>query len=213
MRPDGRLPHPSPRPTSPSKRGHEIPTSWPDFGWFLARFSVVPKIPSNSAPYTPSAPLRPDITNVGLVGEIPLAEPPSWATPAMNPYNSYRRNAQGAKAFCAPDLQVYDLDVDYLKCPDLAMSVWVANLGCLGVGPGVPVSFYEQNKGYLGTAFTKGPLAAGAAEQVSLSVPNVTESVTIHAVVDDDGMGMGGLNECKESNNETEPLLVCVVPK
>ncbi|MBK7826800.1 FG-GAP-like repeat-containing protein [Nannocystis sp.] len=153
------------------------------------------------------------ITNVGLVGEIPLAEPPSWATPAMNPYNSYRRNAQGAKAFCAPDLQVYDLDVDYVKCPDLAMSVWVANLGCLGVGPGVPVSFYEQNKGYLGTAFTKGPLAAGAAEQVTLSVPNVTESVTIHAVVDDDGKGMGGLNECKESNNETEPLLVCVVPK
>ena len=42
------------------------------------------------------------ITNVGLVGEIPVAEPPNWATPAINPYNSYRRNAQGAKAFCAP---------------------------------------------------------------------------------------------------------------
>jgi hypothetical protein len=93
------------------------------------------------------------------------------------------------------------------------MTVWVANLGCLGVGPGVPVSFYEEQKGYLGTAFTKGPLAAGAAEQVSLNIPNNVEAVTIHAVVDDDGMGNGGLNECKEANNKTEPLLVCVVPK
>jgi len=153
------------------------------------------------------------ITNVGLVGEIPLQEPPNWATPAINPYNSYRRNAQGSKAFCAPDLQVYDLDVDYADCPNLDMTVWVANLGCLGVGPGVQVSFYAEGKGLLGTVLTKEPLAAGAAEQVALSVPNDIEAITIYAVVDDDGMDKGELNECKENNNETEPLLVCVIPK
>ena len=153
------------------------------------------------------------ITNVGLLGEIPKVEPPNWATPAVNPYNSYRRNAQGAKAFCAPDLQVYDVDVDYAKCPDLAMTAWVANLGCLGVGPGVPVSFYEEQLGYLGTTMTVGPLVAGAAEQVKLSVNNAVESVHIYAVVDDDGMNKGGLNECKEDNNKSDVLLACVNPQ
>jgi hypothetical protein len=74
------------------------------------------------------------------------------------------------------------------------------------------VSFYEEQLGYLGTAFTKGPLVAGAAEQVSLNVVNNVEAVNIYAVVDDDGMGKGGLNECKEANNQTPHLLVCVSP-
>ena len=78
-----------------------------------------------------------------------------------------RRLKPGSKAFCAPDLQVYDLDVDYVKCPDLNMTVPVANLGCLGVGPGVPVSFYEEKLGYLGTAFTKGPPDSSSAPRAS----------------------------------------------
>jgi len=93
------------------------------------------------------------------------------------------------------------------------MTVYVANLGCLGVGPGVQVSFYAEGIGLLGTVLTKGPLVAGAAEQVALSVPNAINPVTIYAVVDDDGMNKGELNECKESNNATEPLLVCVNPQ
>lgn len=129
-----------------------------------------------------------------------------------SPYNSYRRNTQGAKAFCAPDLQVYDLDVDYLDCPNLDMSVYVANLGCLGVGPGVNVSFYEETIGYLGTVQTQGPLAAGAAEQVKFNYPTNQVPSVIYAVVDDDGQMNGSLNECKEANNTTEHLLVCVQP-
>jgi len=129
-----------------------------------------------------------------------------------SPYNSYRRNTQGAKAFCAPDLQVYDLDVDYNDCPNLDMSVYVANLGCLGVGPGVNVSFYEETIGYLGTVQTQGPLAAGAAEQVKFNYPTNQVPSVIYAVVDDDGQMNGSLNECKEANNATEHLLVCVQP-
>jgi hypothetical protein len=91
------------------------------------------------------------------------------------------------------------------------MSVWVANLGCLGVGAGVKVSFYEQNAGFLGTVETQGPLVPGAAEQVKLVVPFDQPAATIYATVDDDGM-MGDLNECKEDNNSTELLLVCVQP-
>ncbi|MBP6849925.1 MAG: hypothetical protein KA201_39575, partial [Kofleriaceae bacterium] len=185
-------------------------------GPILSRFCRDPGLSRDNSPNSgTNGPLRGHthhITNVGLTGDIPKVEPPNWATPAINPYNSYRRNAQGSKAFCAPDLQVYDLDVDYVKCPDLNMTVSVANLGCLGVGPGVPVSFYEEKLGYLGTAFTKGPLVAGAAEQVSLNVANNIDAVNIYAVVDDDGMGNGGLNECKEANNETDHLLVCVSP-
>jgi len=189
------------------------PSGQPNLAGFCRDSGGIRDNPSNSGSYTHPAPRVHHITNVGLVGEIPKVEPPNWATPAVNPYNSYRRNAQGAKAFCAPDLQVYDLDVEYLKCPDLDMTVWVANLGCLGVGPGVAVSFYEEQQGYLGTAFTKSPLVAGAAEQVALKVPNNAESVHIYAVVDDDGMNNGALNECKEDNNKTDVLLACVNPQ
>lgn len=152
------------------------------------------------------------ITNVGIAGQIPVMEAPNWSTPADKPYNSYRRNAQGdsSKTFCAPDLQVGDLDVDYAQCPELAMTVNVANKGCLGVGPGVQVSFFEKTLGYLGTAQTKGALDAGASEQVSFTFPTMQEPSEIWAVVDDNGMNVGLLNECKEDNNKTPELLVCV---
>ena len=92
------------------------------------------------------------------------------------------------------------------------MSVTVANLGCLGVGPGVNVSFYEEQLGYLGTVQTQGPLAAGASEVVKFNFPTNQTPSNIYAVVDDDGQMMGSLNECKEANNATVHQLVCVVP-
>ena len=113
-------------------------------------------------------------------------------------------------AYCAPDLQVADLDVDYALCPTLQMTVSVANVGCLGVGPGVNVSFYEKTIGYLGTVQTQGPLDAGSSEQVAFEYKTAQEPSEIWAVVDDDGQMMGALNECKEDNNKTPLLLVCV---
>lgn len=152
------------------------------------------------------------ITNVGLTGEIPVSEPPSWSTPKDEPYNSYRRNAQGEgeSVFCAPDLQASNLNVVYDTCPTLDMTVTVANLGCLGVGPGVNVSFYEQTLGYLGTAVTVGPLPAGASEQVKLLFNTNQKPSEIWAIVDEDDKMMGALNECKEGNNKTPTELVCV---
>ena len=152
------------------------------------------------------------ITNVGLIGEIPTIEPPSWSTPMDEPYNSYRRNAQGEgdSVFCAPDLQVKDLGVVYESCPSLEMTVTVANLGCLGVGPGVKVSFYEQTLGYLGTVATVGALPAGASEQVQLNFVTDQKPSEIWAVVDEDDKMMGQLNECKEDNNKSPTELVCV---
>ena len=39
-----------------------------------------------------------------------------------------------------------------------------------------------------------------------------TKDVSRLPVVDDDGQMNGSLNECKEANNATEHLLVCVQP-
>ncbi|MEZ4451111.1 MAG: FG-GAP-like repeat-containing protein [Nannocystaceae bacterium] len=153
------------------------------------------------------------VTNVGLVGDIPGTEPNNWEYPMQKPYNSYRRNAQGTADFCAPDLVPYDLDAEFDICPKISICVWVANQGCLGVGAGVEVSFYEQSLGLLGTVLTKGPIVAGGAEQVCIMPDVEMANGLIWATVDDDGMMMGALNECKEDNNTTEMIPLCLAPK
>jgi hypothetical protein len=149
------------------------------------------------------------ITNVNIDGTVPTIEDSSWQFPVDAPYNSYRRNVQGASQFCAPDLVLFDLQADPIMCPTLTLSVEVANLGCLGVGPGVQVSFYEENLGYLGTVATQGQLPAGATETVTIETMQMQEGALIWAVVDEDQMGNGLLNECDEAN-ETPHEPVCV---
>ena len=149
------------------------------------------------------------ITNVEIDGSIPEVEQSSWLFPEGAPHNSYRRNVQGASDFCAPNLVLFDLRADLRVCPTQSLSVDVANLGCLGVGAGVQVSFYEETLGYLGTVETQGQLPAGAKETVSLETMEVLDNAMVWAVVDDDGMGNGALNECDEAN-DTEKVLVCV---
>ena len=149
------------------------------------------------------------ITNIGNVGEVPIVEPDNWTYPIGDPYNSYRRNTQGAADFCAPDLLPYDVAALPASCPDLELSARVANEGCLGVGPGVNVSFYEETLGYLGTVQTQNAIAAGASELVTLFVDTDVMQGVIWVVVDDDGMGNGKLNECLEDNNESIHVPVC----
>lgn len=147
------------------------------------------------------------ITNVGLVGEIPMVEDPSWA-PGLN---SYRRNAQGDQSvLCAPDLIPYGLETERLACPSLELEAFVLNQGCLGVGPGVQVAFYEATLGLLGVVETTMPLPAGGSEKVALDVDlAVGGNYSITVSVDDDGTGVGALNECVEDNNVSEPLEAC----
>jgi hypothetical protein len=149
------------------------------------------------------------ITNVRIDGTIPTVEDSSWLFPMGMPYNAYRRNVQGASDFCAPNLQLFDLRADAFACPTLVLSVDVVNTGCLGVGPGVNVSFYEESIGYLGTVQTQGQLPAGAKETVTLATMQMMDSALVWAVVDDDGMGDGALNECDEAN-ETDKEPVCI---
>ena len=180
--------------------------SWIDFG------SIQRKTP-NSAARAPLRGRRANITNVDLTGGVPATEPANWLTPMGDPYNSYRRNAQGSADFCAPDLVLYDLDADFDICPKVGVCVWVANQGCLGVGAGVKVSFYEEMAGLLGTVETKAPIVAGAAVQVCLDSDMEVQNGLVWASVDDDGMMKGALNECVEDNNTTEKIPLCLIPK
>ncbi|MEZ4449260.1 MAG: VCBS repeat-containing protein [Nannocystaceae bacterium] len=150
------------------------------------------------------------VTNVLADGSIPVIEPPNWSVPAGKPYNSYRRNTQGASdLLCAPDLVPKDLSADELACPDLKLKAKVLNQGCLGVGPGVNVAFYDDDK-LLGVVKTKAAIPAGASETVSLEVPAPMDApFTVTVVVDDDGMSGGALNECIEDNNTSAPLVAC----
>lgn len=150
------------------------------------------------------------VTNTLADASIPPVEPANWSTPAGAPYNSYRRNTQGElQALCAPDLVPSDFMLDLLQCPVLDMSVRVLNIGCLGVGPGVSVAFYDEDT-LLGVVQTTGAIPAGAAETVELLVVDAAKPpFDIRVVVDDDGTGNGALNECDEDNNATVPGEVC----
>jgi hypothetical protein len=146
------------------------------------------------------------VTNVGLDGTIPTVETPSWESE-----NSYRRNGQGdLEQLCAPDLVAADLSIPTLECPLLQISVKVLNQGCLGVGPGVDVSFYDSDNGLLLTVQTENPIPAGGSETIEVEIPNPGGApFEISVVVDDPGDGVGSFNECHEDNNETGPLEVC----
>jgi hypothetical protein len=150
------------------------------------------------------------VTNVEPDGSIPVSEPPNWSTPAASPYNSYRRNTQGeVEQLCAPDLVPGDLMVDGALCPDLDISAKVINQGCLGVGPGVNVAFYDDGA-LLGVVQTEVAIPAGGSTTVRLELANPgSPPFTIHVVVDDDGNGNGALNECLEDNNASEPAQFC----
>jgi len=152
------------------------------------------------------------VTNAGITGSIPIEEEANWLTPIDKPYNSYRRNAQGSGDYCAPDLVLTGLDADIDACPKINACVTVSNQGCLGVGPGVQVSFYEEELGFLGTVTTKGPLSAGASEEVCFATETEKLNGQLYATVDDDGEMKGALNECIEDNNSTPPLPLCFLP-
>lgn len=149
------------------------------------------------------------VTNVNIDGTIPVSESSSWLSPMDAPYNGYRRNVQGGTDFCAPDLKPVALRADGATCPTLTLTVDVANLGCLGVGPGVQVSFFEQTLGHLGTVQTTGQIPAAGKETVTLASGLSTPNPMVWVVVDDDGTGLGALNECDE-DNASVPDAVCI---
>ena len=108
------------------------------------------------------------------------------------------------------DLVPADLDFDQLVCPVLDATVKVLNQGCLGVGPGVDVAFYDAGT-LIGVVQTENAIPAGGSETVGLMAEDLMNPpYDLTVVVDDDGMGMGAFNECDEENNESAPLEACI---
>lgn len=150
------------------------------------------------------------ITNVDAKGRIPIVEEDSWKVPAGKPYNSYRRNTQGAVENCAPDLVAQDLGTVGMCTSNVSFSARVCNQGCLGVGPGVDVTFSADGIGLLGTVQTEQPIPAGACVKVELTIPAPGAGpYNVSVAVDDDGMGNGEFNECIEDNNVFGPKELC----
>src|SRR5690606_11900591 len=150
------------------------------------------------------------ITNVDAKGRIPVVEEDNWKVPVGKPYNSYRRNTQGAVENCAPDLVAQDLETVGVCTSDVSFSARVCNQGCLGVGPGVDVSFSAEGYGVLGTVQTDKAIPAGACVKVELTVPAPGAGpYQVSVSVDDDGMGGGGFNECIDDNNLFGPDELC----
>ncbi len=150
------------------------------------------------------------VTNVTPAGGIPVVESNNWDTPEGAPYNSYRRNSQGGVQNCAPDLVPQDLETVGMCAAEVTFSVRVCNQGCLGVGPGVAVTFTEADAGLLGTVETDQAIPAGGCVKVELTIasPGPTP-YAITASVDNDGMDNGALNECIEDNNAIGPEELC----
>ncbi|MFO7563003.1 MAG: hypothetical protein R6X02_10205 [Enhygromyxa sp.] len=152
------------------------------------------------------------ITNVDAKGRIPVVEDDNWKVPVGKPYNSYRRNTQGSVENCAPDLVATDLETVGMCSSDVTFSARVCNQGCLGVGPGVDVTFSVEGHGVLGTVQTDKAIPAGACVKVQLTAPAPGAGpYSVSVVVDDDGMGGGALNECIEDNNLFGPEELCPI--
>lgn len=115
------------------------------------------------------------MTNVSETGVIPLVESPNWHYPSTSTVsgvmNNFRQNLPEFDVLSAPDLRV-SLSFNESNCPTgITMVAEVCNDGELLVGPGVPVSFYDDS--------TKAPIACsgGAASTTQTLNPGECENV------------------------------------
>ena len=196
-------------------RGGEISGLWPDFGWFLVRFSGPPKIVPNSASQTHLRPLLPHITNIAEDGTVPAVEAANWQAPGLN---NYRQNVQPQGEFSAPDVTAAIFPI----CDNLpyALVARVRNIGQAAVPAGVVVGFYagdpDMGGMLLGSGMTKKSLYPAEAEDVvlELAMPDpglIDGSIPVFVVVDD-GMPAHLWKECRTTNNKVEGSGYCAMP-
>ena len=146
------------------------------------------------------------VTNIDEDGRVPKVEDRNWANPNLN---NFRQNVQPGGLFDAPDMIA---GPDKLACSaSLTASVKVKNDGAAKVVPGVKVTLYAATPTGtipLQTKTTKTTIYAGQTETVQFSIPTpksfLNQTIQLLARVDDDGKGVGAINECKEDNNKTQ---------
>jgi hypothetical protein len=142
------------------------------------------------------------VTNAQSDGNVPFAEADNWTLPGLN---NYRQNVQGDGVWNAPDLTV-DLSVGLDRCGsgEIVLLARVANVGALGVAPGVPVEFFlgtDATGTPLGAAATAVVLLPGASTVVSLAVAAPLDPTAYFVRVNGDGSATV-VPECDASNND-----------
>lgn len=151
------------------------------------------------------------VTNINDDGTVPSNELDNWKQPGLN---NFRQNVQTTNVLAAPDLVPSDFRMSSVDCPlQLRLSVVVINQGAATAPAGVRVTFYYRDSAgmpqVLTTVQTTGPIYAGASEAVSVVwTPVGMPPFFVWVVVDDDGTGLGTVNECDELNNRSAPIAV-----
>ena len=153
------------------------------------------------------------VSNINDDGTVPKNELDNWKQAGLN---NFRQNVQTTNVLAAPDLLPRDLRAAASGCPtQLTLSTVVINQGEATAPTGVRVTFYTRDAAGLPvvikTVQTAGPIYAGASELVSVvwtPAGGTIGPLSVWVVVDDDGAGVGTVNECDELNNRSLPISV-----
>lgn len=146
------------------------------------------------------------ITNINDDGTIPRFEQPNWLMPGLNNFrqNAYLRPEQAA---FAPDLTSSLIQKNDSSFPtSVQLMARIGNGGAV-VSPAVRVAFYRGDPGaggtLLGTSQLTAPLQPGAFADVGITW--IGPNAGLHSIVvvaDDNGVGVGAVNEGDETNNK-----------
>ncbi|MEZ4224239.1 MAG: CARDB domain-containing protein [Polyangiaceae bacterium] len=170
------------------------------------------------------------VTNITESGRIPQFEPESWLPYNGRLYNTYRSNPRSFGV--APDLTVQAIQVSSpdATCGQLSnklnITVQIANIGDLRVGPGIVVSFH----GTWNTPPLSEPLNDATNAPLTLTLSNSLEPgdvILLTASYDASNNSPGVLpdkvrvvvddgdqaRECIESNNELEQVVQAQGPE
>jgi hypothetical protein len=148
------------------------------------------------------------VTNIDEDGKVPQKEAQNWKNPHLN---NFRQNVQPGGLFDAPDLQVARV-ADGVCSTSIKISAVVKNQGAAKVVAGVNVSLYYRDPVAgdvkLQTRKTKTTVFPSGQEVVQFDVPVtgalLNKKLELFVVVDDDGLGVGAINECLEQNNKVD---------
>ncbi len=141
------------------------------------------------------------ISNVNDDLSIPPAPMSNW--PTWNTFRSGTIDPVSGGAW--PDaVPVVETCLDACDNGRMYLDVAVGNQGMAGLRWNVPVSVYAGET-LLATAWTTHVVASGAvSETLTFELDAAQASGTLRVSVDDDGTGVGQVDECSEVNNGTE---------
>jgi hypothetical protein len=147
------------------------------------------------------------ITNVNPDGTIPAVELNNWQQAGLNNYRLNTFAPGEPQPLSAPDLAPSFLRFNQANCPaSVGITARIGNGGSLQAPGGVNASFYSGDPGaggiLLGTVQTTAALNPGEFEDVLFNwAPPGLGTQTVFVRADDNGAGVGAVDEGFEDNN------------